>query len=47
MQKSTSALLKDVCKSVVLGEECNEEKHDIPIATVAKLFMLMLNRKLQ
>lgn len=46
MQKSTNALLRDVCKSVAEGEQCNEEKHDIPIATVAKLFMLMLSRKL-
>lgn len=44
--KRTNALLRDVCKSVVVGEQCNEEKHDIPIATVAKLFMLMLSRKL-
>lgn len=45
-KKSTNALLRDVCKSVVEGEQHNEEKHDIPIATVAKLFMLMLSRKL-
>lgn len=44
MQKSTNALLRNVCKSVVVGEQC--DKHDIPIATVAKLFMLMLSRKL-
>lgn len=40
------ALLRVVCKSVDMGVLCNEEKHDIPMATVARLFMLMLSRKL-
>lgn len=38
--------MRDVYKSVFVGEQCNGEKHDIPIATAAKPFMLMLSRKL-